>query len=317
MIINTGNRTDIPAYYSEWFYNRIFEGYVFARNPYNPQQVTRYLLDPEVVDCITFCTKNPQPMLKDLKYLTKFNQFWQVTITPYGRDIEPNVPPKEEVTESFRELSLRVGRKCVSWRYDPIFISEKYSVDFHIKAFSEMAEALKGYTDICVISFIDLYDKTKKNFPDARKVTREERMTIGREFIKIASENGMTVYPCGEGDELAEFGADCSGCLSKAVLERAIGYPLDLPKSAESALQTRAECSCLLGSDIGAYNTCAHGCLYCYANADGETVKDNMSQHDVYSPFLIGDFMDGDVVKSAEQESFIRLQLSMEDLLKL
>lgn len=312
MIINTGNRTDIPAYYGEWFYNRIDEGFVFARNPYNPQQVTRYLLDPDVVDCITFCTKNPRPMLKDLKYLDKFNQFWSVTITPYGEDIEPYVPPKEEVMESFKELSEKVGKKCVSWRYDPIFISEKYSLDFHLKTFKEMAANLEGYTDQCVISFIDLYDKTKKNFPDARTVTKEERLAIGEAFVKIGREHGMTIKPCGEGTELEALGADCSGCQSKEVLERAIGLPLDVPKS----VQTREECQCILGNDIGAYNTCGHGCLYCYANYDRDTVEENMEQHDVYSPFLIGDFMDGDVVKSAEQESFIRWQLSMEDLFK-
>lgn len=316
MIINTGNRTDIPAYYSEWFYNRIFEGFVFARNPYNPSQVTRYLLEPDVVDCITFCTKNPQPMLKDLKYLDKFHQFWQVTITPYGEDIEPFVPPCEEVIESFKKLSDHVGLNSVSWRYDPIFITEKYNLDFHIKAFGAMASSLKGYTDTCVISFIDLYEKTKKNFPGVRAVTQEERQTLGKEFIRIAEENGMTIYPCGEGDELSELGADCSGCMSRALLERAIGYPLDIPASKEAALMTREECTCLLGSDIGAYNTCGHGCVYCYANDDRETVKENMAQHDTFSAFLIGDYMDGDVMKSAEQESFIRLQLSLEDLFK-
>lgn len=316
MIINTGNRTDIPAYYSEWFYNRIDEGFVFARNPYNPQQVTRYLLDPEVVDCIAFCTKNPRPMIRDLKYLSAFNQFWAVTITPYGSEIEPGVPPAEEVMESFKELSDKVGRKCISWRYDPIFLTEKYNLDFHLQAFERMVQTLEGYTDMCVISFIDLYDKTKKNFPGVRAVGREERMKIGEEFVRIGADHGIRIYTCGEGAELESLGADCSGCLSKAVLERAIGMPLDIPKTSEKSAQTREECSCILGADIGAYNTCGHGCLYCYANYDEETVKENMEQHDVYSPFLIGDFMDGDVVKSAEQESWIRLQLSMEDLFK-
>lgn len=121
----------------------------------------------------------------------------------------------------------------------------------------------------------------------------------------------MTLYPCGEGDELAEFGADCSGCQSQKVLEKAMGLPMTVPKSA----MTREECSCILGSDIGAYNTCGHGCLYCYANYDRETVEYNMKQHDPFSPFLIGDFMDGDIIKSCDQESWIRWQMSLDELL--
>lgn len=312
MILNTGNRTDIPAFYSKWFYRRIKEGFVFARNPYNPQQVTRYLLDPEVVDCITFCTKNPRPMLQELELLDGFRQFWAVTITPYGRDIEPYVPEKEAVVESFRALSKRVGKSCVSWRYDPIFLTEKYNIDFHLQAFAEMAAKLEGYTDQCVISFLDLYEKTRRNFPQGRTVRKEERLALGKAMAEIATRCGMTLKPCGEGTELAAVGADCSDCQSQAVLEKAMGLPIKVPKAA----QTRAECTCVLGSDIGAYNTCGHGCLYCYANYDAETVAFNRKQHDPFSPFLVGDFMDGDIIKSAEQESWIRWQMSMDELLQ-
>ncbi len=311
MILNTGNRTDIPAFYSKWFYRRLKEGFVFARNPYQSQQVTRYLLDPTVIDCITFCTKNPAPMLENLEQLAPFRQFWSVTITPYGTDIEPYVPPADVVMESFCALSEKVGKSCVSWRYDPIFITEKYSVDFHLEHFENMAKKLSGYTEHCVISFLDLYDKTKRNFPEGKTVSREDRLRLGEAFVTIAEKEGMKLYPCGEGDELAQFGADCSGCQSQKVLEKAIGLPLSVPKSA----MTRDGCSCILGSDIGAYNTCGHGCLYCYANYDRETVEYNMKQHDPFSPFLIGDFMDGDIIKSCEQESWIRWQMSLDELL--
>ena len=310
MILNTGNRTDIPAYYSKWFYNRIREGFVFARNPYNQQQVTRYLLDPEVVDCITFCTKNPAPMLPGLGQLSPFRQFWAVTITPYGRDIEPFVPAKDVVMESFCRLSEKVGVKNISWRYDPILITQKYTLDFHLREFAEMAAALEGYTDHCVISFIDLYEKTKKNFPEGRSLTRQERFAIGEAFVSIAAEHGMKLVTCAEGQELGVFGADCSGCQSQKVLERAIGLPLKVPASA----MTRSECSCVLGSDIGAYNTCGHGCLYCYANYDRDTVEFNMKKHDPFSPFLLGDFLDGDIIKAAEQESWIQRQVTFDFL---
>lgn len=311
MILNTGNRTDIPAFYSKWFYRRVAEGYVLARNPYNKQQVTRYLLDPEVVDCITFCTKNPEPMLSGLENIRKFRQFWSVTITPYGKDIEPFVPEPCEVMESFCRLSEKVGRECISWRYDPIFLLGKYNRDFHIESFSEMAEKLSGYTSRCVISFIDIYEKTKKNFPGVQTVKKEDRLFLGETFAKIAAEHKMTLMTCGEGDELSVFGADCGGCQSKQILEEAIGFPLDVPKSAE----TREECACVLGNDIGAYNTCGHGCLYCYANSDPETAEYNLKHHDPFSPFLTGDFTDDDIIRSAEQESWIRWQLSLDELL--
>ena len=193
MIINTGERTDIPAYYSEWFMNRIKEGYVLVRNPYYNEQVTRYSLSKDVFDLLAFCTKNPIPMLPHLKELWDYNMFWFVTITPYGRDVEPNVPPKEKVMDAFKSLSDTLGVNCVSWRYDPILIDDTYTLDYHIETFSEMANNLKGYTDNVVISFIDLYKKTIKNFPGIKEVTQEERDAIGEAFSKIGRENGILI----------------------------------------------------------------------------------------------------------------------------
>ncbi len=156
MIINTGQRTDIPAFYSEWFVNRLKAGFVLVRNPYNPKSVTRYRLTPDVVDLIGFCTKNPAPMLSHMDLLRPFGQYWYVTITPYGKDIEPCVPGKLNVLESFKHLSDTVGVHRVGWRYDPILISENWPVERHIKAFAYMAKELSGYTRTAVISFIDM-----------------------------------------------------------------------------------------------------------------------------------------------------------------
>ena len=178
MIIQTGMRTDIPAFYSKWFLNRIKEGYVCVRNPYYPKQVTKYSLSPEVVDLIAFCTKNPLPMLPFLDELKPYGQYWFVTITPYGRDIEPNVPDKETVMEGFKELSDVVGADSMGWRYDPIFIDKKHSVEWHISEFEKMAEILAGYTKTCVISFIDIYKKVERNFPEAKSVRAEDRAVI-------------------------------------------------------------------------------------------------------------------------------------------
>ena len=301
MIINTGQRTDIPAFYAEWFKNRLEAGFVCVRNPYNPNQVSRYRLDPSVVDVIGFCTKNPAPMFPYMELLKEYGQYWFVTITPYGRDIEPNVPDKHRLLSDFRRLSDTVGVRSVGWRYDPIFLSDRYSKGYHLRAFSEIAAALDGYTKTVVISFIDLYPKVRRNFPEAREVAKEDRIALGRELIAIASEHGMTVRPCAEGNELSAYGADTSGCMRISDYEKAIGRRLLAPKRKGA----RAECACYLGCDIGAYNTCRHLCRYCYANAEPRIVLVQSRLHDPESPFLIGTYRDGDTVTDVPQKSWI------------
>lgn len=308
MIINTGCRTDIPAYYSEWFYKRIKEKYVMTRNPYYPNQVLKYKLTPDVVDVLSFCTKNPDPMLSRLYEIKQFRQFWFVTITPYGKEIEPNVPEKTRVMESLKKLSEKVGAKAVGWRYDPIFITDKYSVDFHINSFEKMANNLSGYVNQCVISFIDLYEKTKRNFRDAREVKREEQELLAQEFTRIGKKYSIVIRTCCENGDLKKFGVDVSGCMTKSVMEKAIGCTLHVPKR---KISTRSACDCLLGNDIGMYNTCAHACVYCYANYDRKTVLDNMKLHNPDSPFLIGGFRKGDKVTEAKQISYYDGQIKL------
>ena len=307
MIINTGQRTDIPAFYSEWFANRLKEGFVCVRNPYDPQQVSRYRLDPSVVDAIGFCTKNPAPMFPYMDLLKDYGQYWFVTLTPYGRDIEPNVPDKHLMISRFKQLSDIVGVSCVGWRYDPILLSEKYTVEYHLRAFEQIASALKGYTETVVISFIDLYPKVRKNFPEAREVPKETRLLLGKEIIRIATACGMTVKPCAEGDELAAYGADCSGCMQISDYEKAIGKRLNAPKRKGA----RDACSCYLSCDIGAYDTCRHLCRYCYANTEPEAVLKHSRLHDPASPFLIGNYMEGDRIHDVPQTSWIDDQMSL------
>lgn len=307
MIINTGQRTDIPAFYSKWFVNRLKAGFVMVRSPYAPETVTKYILSPDVVDVIGFCTKNPEPMLDHMELLRDYGQLWHVTITPYGREIEPRVPGKLRALESFKRLSAIVGPDSMVWRYDPVFISDTYPVERHIRAFEYMAGALEGHTHTAVISFIDLYEKTKRNFPEARTVTKEERLALGKAFAEIAATRGMTLRPCAEGDELARFGADCSGCMTVAMYEKAIGCRLKVPRTAPA----RRECACYLACDIGAYNSCPHLCRYCYANHDAVAVGMNMRRHDPDSPLLIGHILPGDKIREAEQDSWKDFQLSM------
>ncbi len=307
MIINTGQRTDIPAFYAEWFANRLKEGFVCVRNPYNQNQVSRYRLDPAVVDVIGFCTKNPAPMFPYMELLKDYGQYWFVTITPYGRDIEPNVPDKHQLIEDFKTLSTIVGINSIGWRFDPVFISDRYGEEYHIRAFEQIAAALEGYTETAVISFIDLYPKVRRNFPEVQEVTKEQRLRLGKEFIRISCAHGMTVKPCAEGDELAAYGADCSGCMRIRDYEKAIGMHLNAPKRKGA----RAECACYISCDIGAYNTCRHLCKYCYANTEPSEVLAQSRLHDPKSPFLIGNYMDGDLIHDVPQKSWIDRQMSL------
>ena len=301
MILNTGLRTDIPGFFSEWFYNRIEDGFVYVRNPYAKNQIYSYRLDPELIDCIIFCTKNPKPMFENLEKIDKFNQYWHITITPYEKEIEPNVPPINDVLESFKYLSKKLGKENVTLRYDPIFINEKYTLEKHIESFEYIINSLSGYTTEAIISFIDLYEKTKRNFPKAREVTKDERLKIGKEFARIGNENNIRIKTCVEGTELDKFGIDSSGCMTKEVIERAINKNLNIPKQKAR----NGECYCLLNNDIGEYNTCGHGCLYCYANSNKRLVKRNLKLHDPKSPILIGEIKEDDIIKEMNQKSLI------------
>ena len=242
-----------------------------------------------------------------MNLLKDYGQYWFVTITPYGKDIEPNVPDKHQLLEDFRKLSGLVGINAIGWRYDPIFISERYSREYHLRAFEQIASALDGYTETVVISFIDLYPKVRRNFPEAREVDKKTRLELGRQLIEIATRHGMTVKPCAEGDELAAYGADCGGCMRISDYEKAIGRHLKAPKIKGA----RAACACFLSCDIGAYNTCRHLCRYCYANAEAAKVLANSRQHDPRSPFLIGSYQEGDVIHDVPQKSWIDEQIDL------
>lgn len=300
MIIHTGLRTDIPAFYSQWFINRLQEGFVMVRNPYNPLQITKYSISPEVVDLLCFCTKNPAPLMPRLELLKEYGQYWFVTITPYGPAIEPGVPPKEQVMDTFCALSEKVGIQSIAWRYDPIFLSDQYTLQSHMDAFERMARRLSGYTDTCIISFIDLYQKVLRNFPEVREVSKADQITLAKAFVSIGREYGMTIKSCAEGRDLADYGVDCDGCMTIKTFERALGCPLNAPKTKGA----RSECACYLGADIGAYNTCGHLCKYCYANYDAKTVIANQRKHNPHSPLLLGEPGPRDVVRTAKQSSW-------------
>ena len=308
MLIFASGRTDIPAFYSEWFMNRVRAGFVDVRNPYYGEHVSRYRLTRDLVDCFIFCTKNPAPILSYLDELKSrgIGMYFHVTITPYEKDIEPNVPEKSAVLDSFIELSKALGKDRVCWRYDPIFINEKYSVSFHIKAFRAMAEKLRDSTDRCIISFIDLYQKTKKNFPGVKEVSENDQKFLASSLSRIAFENGIKIESCAEKIDLTSCGVEPGACVSRETVEKAAGIHL-LPKIGVSLL--RKHCLCLPTNDIGAYNSCPHLCKYCYANYDAKLVAKNYSLHNPQSSFLLGDSKEDDLVKNARQKSFRDEQL--------
>lgn len=308
MLLFASGRTDIPAFYSEWFMNRLREGFVDVRNPYYSEQVARYKLTKDVIDCFIFCTKNPAPMLPYLEELKAKTTglYFHVTITPYEKDVEPNVPEKDLVMDSFIELSRALGKDCVCWRYDPIFINEKYPVSSHIKAFRSMAEKLSGYTDRCIISFIDLYKKTLKNFPGVKEVSESDQKFLASSLSRIAFENGIRIESCAEKLDLTACGVEAGQCVSRTVIEKAAGIHL-IQNTGRQNL--RKGCACLPTTDIGAYNSCPHLCKYCYANYDAKLVEKNFNLHNPSSSFLLGSSKESDIFHNAKQESMKDEQL--------
>ncbi|MCQ2105694.1 MAG: DUF1848 domain-containing protein [Fibrobacter sp.] len=329
MIISASIRTDLPAFYSKWFLNRIREGYVLVRNPYNKDFVTRYDLNSNVVDGLFFCTKNPAPLIPHLNELADYRWLWHVTLTPYGKDVEPNVPDKHFVVEKFKELSVATNRHnvnfrksssileddftliknldAVQWRYDPIFITDKYSVEQHVKSFSVMAELLAGYTHTCIISFVDIYNKVAQNFPELKPVSNEEQIAITKAFVEIGNRYDISIKTCVENSVLSKFGADCSGCSTAQVFEKAFGLENSaltfVPPKKKFA---RSECEvCVVSGDIGAYSNCLHLCKYCYANYGKDVVLSNHKMHDSESPLIIGNLKTNDVIHQAKQISWI------------
>lgn len=306
MIINTGQRTDIPAFYAKWFINRIRDGYVYVRNPYYPNLVTKFILDPKIVDVIAFCTKNPRPMFSYLDELSRYGQLWYVTITGFEKDIEPNVPSINEVIQDFQYLSKKIGSDSIGWRYTPIIINEKYTIQWHIKTFEYIASHLEGYTSLVVFGFVDLYDKVKKRHPEFKECSSENKIYLAKEFLRIAQMHHFSLRLCSKEKWLSEYGIDVDGCMRIEDYERAIHKHLIIKKKMQAR---KGYCACYLSNDIGAYNSCPHFCQYCYANSEKQIVLDNYKKHDDNSSFLIGNLKKDDRITEAKQETFIEISL--------
>ena len=295
MIISASRRTDIPSYYSEWFFNRIKEGFVYARNPMNTHQVSKINLEPDVVDCIVFWSKNPKPMIDKLHLLKDYSYYFQFTLNPYGQDIEVNLPCKNERIETFKRLSDRIGHEKVIWRYDPLLLNDKYNITYHIDSFEKFADVLKRYTIKVVFSFIDFYKKITENIKTAGvyEITTEEKNIIAEKFSQIAKENNLLIDTCAENIDLSKYDIGNARCIDDRLITKITGYNF----IAEKDKNQRLECGCVKSVDIGEYNSCSNGCIYCYANYSRDIVEKNVNKHISLSPLLIGDINSGDIIK--------------------
>ncbi|MEY8762401.1 MULTISPECIES: DUF1848 domain-containing protein [Clostridium] len=286
MILSVSRRTDIPAFYSKWFFNRIKEGFVLVRNPFNTKQVGKINLNPEIVDCIAFWTKDPGKMLDRLDEIREYNYYFQFTLNPYDRTLEKNVPGKEYLIDTFIKLSLKIGRDRVIWRYDPIVLTDRFTKEYHCKCFEYLAEKLGPYTDKCVISFLDLYRKTERNLRSINvlPIGKNDMFQLAEKFSKIAFRYDLTVETCSEDIDLSRFNISHGRCIDDKLISHIVGQKLSVEKDPNQ----RKACGCVKSIDIGAYNSCGHNCLYCYANSSGDIVERSLSMHDENSPLLVG-----------------------------
>lgn len=290
MILMVSGRTDIVAFYTNWFINRYEEGFVDVRNPFYPKNISRIYF--EDVDAIMFCTKNPIPILK---YLDKIDKpiLFHITLTPYKKDIEPNVPPKGKIIEAIKKVSKIVGIDNVYVRYDPILLNDKYTLEYHIKAFDNMCYLLDGYVKNIIISFVDDYKNVRKNSNvlKIRDFKQSDYEQIGKSFYESALKHNMTVRTCAEENRLLEYGFIKDECLSQELAFKITGKKFKKWKGRGGL------CNCAEMVDIGVYNSCKHFCKYCYANYDENIVNTNFINHDSHSSLLIGKINQNDVIK--------------------
>ena len=296
MIISASRRTDIPAFYSEWFINRIRAGWCFVPNPLNYHQLSFVPLIPEEVSAIVFWSKNPAPLMKYLDEIDErgYRYYFQFTLNDYPGELEPGLPDVNDRIETFKKLSDRLGNLRVIWRYDPIIISNFTPIDFHTAKFSRIAESLKGYTNRVMVSFVDYYQKTDSRLEKLRKNgfsfekyfdKTAQAFSLVRELSQIAKQNEMGIFSCAEEVNFSNVGVMPGSCVDFALIHKICSVKVDARKDPGQ----RPVCLCSVSKDIGINDTCLHGCTYCYATRKNQTAKRRNSEHDPSSPVLWGE----------------------------
>lgn len=302
MIINTGSRTDTVQYYTDWLLKRFEEGFVYSRNPLFPNKVTRYELDPKVLDCVVFCSKNYEPILDRITEITdKFNTYFHYTITAYNKDIEPNVPTIDESIETLIKLSKIVGKQRIAWRYDPILLTDKYTKEVHYKAFDYMAEKISPYIDRCIFSFVEMYKKLKTNMPEIILLSEEDKNEIAQNIGTIAKKHNLIIQTCATLGNYEQYGILQSGCITGDILGNANNITFKKVRNSGN----RRGCNCIENRNIGDYDTCPNGCRYCYANKNPKIALNNYRNHNQNDLMILGNLKSTDEVKQSNQKSFL------------
>ena len=298
MIISASRRTDIPAFYSEWFMTRIREGYFHRVNPFNNRQISGFSLKPEHVEAICFWTKNPQPLMQHLNQLDRrgYNYYFQFTLNPYNSIFEADLPPLDVRIATFRELSGRIGPERVIWRYDPVILTSITPVSWHLEQAEQIAALLKDATSRLVFSFYDFYGWGRRRLNRALQGSgitleditlpdhRDALEDIARGFRSIADRYGMQIFSCSEEVDLSGFGIGHGACIDGGLIRDLSGVNTVLKKDRNQ----RKACRCVESVDMGAYNTCRFGCAYCYANFSAGLIEGNCRKHNPDSPSLLG-----------------------------
>lgn len=292
MILSVSRRTDIPCRYADWFLGRVRAGFALVRNPRRPSQVSRIPITPDCVDAIVFWTKDPGPLLPYLDELDGrgFRYYFQLTLTPYGRDLEPGLRSKREILADVRRLAGRVGKRGLVWRYDPIVFTAAYTPAWHEKAFASLCRAMASLTDQVTISFLDEYRGMRES--GLRAPLPEEMARFAAFAGETASREGLQIRACCEQGDFSRFGILPAACIDAQRLRELVGAPLRLARDAGQ----REHCGCCKSIDIGAYNTCPNGCTYCYANYSPALLGRNRSLYRPDSPLLCGGLLPGDTV---------------------
>jgi hypothetical protein len=297
MIISVSRRTDIPAFYSQWFINRIREGYCKVPNPFNTNQVSTISLKLENVDVIVFWTRNPQPLIPYLQELDQrgYHYYFQFTVLNNPCFLDINNPPIDSSIQVFKKLSGLIGSQKIIWRYDPIVLSEVTDINFHIKNYERIANLLSGYTQKSVISIMDGYVKNNKRLRELEAQQGIKIKTIAEyphlfndllpTLAEIADKNGMEIFSCAEEKDFQSYGIKPGKCIDDEYIQKVFNLPKISHKKDPVQRET---CGCVVSKDVGMYDSCVFGCQYCYATTNFEKAKENKKRHHFDSPFLIG-----------------------------
>jgi hypothetical protein len=296
VIISVSRRTDIPAFYAEWFINRIRAGFCSVPNPFNRKQVARVSLLPEDVDVIVFWTRNPRPLFPYLDELDAggYRYYFQYTLLGYPRQIEFHNPARQAAITTFRKLADRIGPERVIWRYDPVVFSRLMGASYHAENYADIANALKNCTLRSIISLMDMYAKSRKRIEQLNQyglgiieyndMPYKRFADLMKAIVKAAQENGLQIQSCAEDVDLTVYGIQPGKCIDDEYIQATFGINVGSGKDPGQ----RTSCGCVVSKDIGMYDSCIFGCPYCYATGSLRLARQNHDQHDPLSPSLIG-----------------------------